>query len=572
MPTPVQRISLKGSERKPLEGSRVSGKLDHNEIIRVTMVLKPHSPDKELSLVKGLGSQLPRDRKYMTRSEFEKIFGSTREELAVVRQFARDNSLDVLEESSAKRSVVLSGTISQFSTAFGMSLARYVHPKKGAYRGRQGAIYLPPELAPVVMAVLGLDNRPQALAHIRIRPMTAAGVSYTPPQIAGLYDFPSDLDGSGQSVGIIELGGGYSLKDIQTYCSNLGLTPPSITAVPVDGATNSPTGDANGPDAEVLLDIEVIGTIAPKAQVYIYFAPNTDAGFVDAVNAALQGPQGKPSVISISWGDAESEWTSQGIQALNQTFQDAAALGVTVCAASGDGGSSDGVTDGLAHVDFPASSEYVVGCGGTHLTSKGGEITSQVTWDDLPNGGATGGGVSSVFPLPSWQANAGVPPSANPGKAIGRGVPDLSGDADPKSGYTIEVDGEQETIGGTSAVAPLTTALLALLNQSIGKPVGYINPLIYAKGATAAFRDVVSGTNGAYNAGPGWDACTGWGSPDGTKLLGLLSPGPARVGKVASGSSFRTYRGADHGGPASNFVCGVHIRKGPSPTETWKHA
>jgi kumamolisin len=511
-----------------LQGSQASGELDPSEIIRVTVVLKPRSPDEELSLVKRLGSQLPRDRKYLTRSEFEATFGSTSEELAKVRQFARDNSLNILEESSAKRSVILSGTIAQFSSAFNVSLARYVHPKKGTYRGRQGAVYVSPELAPVVMAVLGLDNRPQALAHFRIRPMTTAGVSYAPPQLAGLYNFPPNRDGSGQSVGIIELGGGYSLKDIQTYCSNLGLTAPSITAVSVDGTTNSPTGDVNGPDAEVLLDIEVIATIATKAQVFVYFAPNTDAGFVNAVNAALKGPQGKPGVISISWGDAESEWTSQGIQALNQAFQDAAALGVTVCAASGDGGSSDGQTDGLAHVDFPASSEYVLGCGGTRLTSSGGKITSQVAWDDLPNGGATGGGVSSVFPLPSWQTNAGVPPSANPGKAIGRGVPDVSGDADPQTGYTIQVDGEQETIGGTSAVAPLTTALLALLNQSIGKPVGYINPLIYVNGAVSAFRDVVSGTNGVYKAGPGWDACTGWGSPDGTKLLSLLSPDPAR--------------------------------------------
>jgi len=526
MPTAAQRTLLKGSERKPLEGSSASGTLDQNEIIRVTVVLKPRSPNEERSLVERLGSQLPCDRKYVTRSEFEATFGSTSQELTTVRQFARDNSLNVLEESSAKRSVVLSGTVAQFSSAFNVSLARYVHPTKGAYRGRQGAVYLSPELAPVVAAVLGLDNRPQALAHFRIRPMTGAGVSYTPPQLASLYDFPPGRDGSGQSVGIIELGGGYALKDIQTYCSNLGLTPPSITAVSVDGTTNSPTGDVNGPDAEVLLDIEVIATIATKAQVFVYFAPNTDAGFVDAINAALKDPQGKPSVISISWGDAESEWTSQGVQALNQAFQDAAALGVTVCAASGDGGSSDGQTDGLAHVDFPASSEYVLGCGGTHLTSSGDKITSQVAWDDLPNGGATGGGISNVFPLPSWQTNAGVPPSANPGNATGRGVPDVSGDADPQTGYMIEVDGEQETIGGTSAVAPLTTALLTLLNQSIGKPVGYINPLIYAKGAASAFRDVLSGTNGAYNAGLGWDACTGWGSPDGTKLLSLLSPEP----------------------------------------------
>jgi len=529
------RSPLAGSERKPLERSRVSGSVDPSEIIRVTILLRPRAPGRELSLVKRLGSQLPRDRSYPTRSEFEKAFGSTREELAKVRDFARDNSLKVLEASPAKRSVVLSGTVGQFSIAFNVSLSRYVHPERGPYRGRTGPIYLPPELVPMVSAVLGLDNRPQARTHFRIRPAAAAGVSYTPPQVGSLYDFPSREDGSGQTLGIIELGGGYSPSDVQTYFSDLGIAPPKVTSVSVDGASNSPTGDTSGPDAEVLLDIEVAGANAPKAQVLVYFAPNTDAGFVDAINAALHGAQGKPSIISISWGSAESEWTSQGIQALDQAFQDAAALGVTVCAASGDGCSSDGVTDGLAHVDYPASSQYVLGCGGTRLNATGGKIASQVVWDDLPSGGATGGGVSDVSPLPSWQAGAGVPPSANAGGKVGRGVPDVSGDADTQTGYSILVDGQQITVGGTSAVAPLWTGLLALLNQGIGKPVGYINPLLYQKASASAFDDVVSGTNGAYKAGPGWDACTGWGSPDGGKLLAVLSPSPAMGARRAAG-------------------------------------
>src|SRR5580658_623786 len=313
MPEGRARIPLEGSERKPLRKSRVSGKVNSEETIRITMVLRPRAPGRELSLVKGLGAQLPRDRSYLTRSEFQKAFGSTPEELAKVRDFARDNSLKVLEASSAKRSVVLSGTVGEFCNVFGVSLSSYVHPERGSYRGREGPVYVSPELAPTVIAVLGLDNRPQAFTHFRIRPLSTAGVSYTPPQVGSLYDFPSAQDGSGQTLGILELGGGYSPKDIQTYFSNLGISPPSVTAVSVDGASNSPTGDPNGPDAEVLLDIEVAGTIAPKAQSLIYFAPNTDAGFVDAVNTALHGTQGMPAIISISWGSAESEWTPQGI-------------------------------------------------------------------------------------------------------------------------------------------------------------------------------------------------------------------------------------------------------------------
>ena len=523
-------VPLEGSERNPLAGSRVSGNLDPDENIRVTLVLQPREPERELALVNLLGSQPPRARTYPTKPEFEEAFGATREELVMIEDFARDNSLEVLQASLAARSVVLTGTVARFSAAFQVNLVRYEHPKSGVFRGRKGPIYLPSKLAPIVMAVLGLDNRPQALAHYRIRPMTTPGVSYSPPQVASLYDFPAGLDGSGESIGIIELGGGYAIGDIQTYCSNLGIAPPVVTAVPVDGATNSPTGDANGPDAEVLLDIEVAGTIAPKAQVFVFFAPNTDAGFVDALDAAVQGTQGRPSVLSISWGSSESEWTAQGMQALDQAFQDAAALGVTVCAASGDGGSSDGVDDGLAHVDYPASSQYVIGCGGTHLGASGGRIVNQVTWDDLPSGGATGGGISNIFALPAWQSGANVPPSANPGGRIGRGVPDVSGDADPQTGYSVLVDGKQITVGGTSAVAPLWTGLLTLINQGIGKPIGYVNQLLYSKGLTQVFRDVVLGTNGAYEAGPGWDACTGWGSPDGARLLEAISgPGLSPV-------------------------------------------
>ncbi|HKT22004.1 MAG TPA: S53 family peptidase [Nitrososphaerales archaeon] len=517
-------VSVSGSERMPLRGSRPSGRLDPHQVARVTVMLKARSPEQELSVVNRLGPQLPRDRTYLSRSEFERTFGSTREELDSVRAFAMANSLDVVEESSAKRSVVLSGTVARLSSAFNVSLARYEHPM-GAFRGRTGPVNVPQEIAPIVRAVLGLDSRPQAQAHFRIRPQAAPGVTYTPPQVASLYQFPKGQDGSGQSIGIIELGGGFSQSDIQTYFSNLGVLPPQVTAVSVDGATNSPTGDPNGADAEVLLDIEVAGSVASKAQIFVYFGPNTDAGFVDAVNAALHGPQGKPSILSISWGSEEDRWTSQGLQALDQAFLDAATLGVTVCVASGDSGSSDGVTDGLSHVDYPASSQYVVGCGGTSLSASGGKITSEVAWDGLPSGGATGGGVSDIFPLPSWQATAGVPPSSNPGGKVGRGVPDVSGDADPQTGYSVFVDGKQATVGGTSAVAPLWAGLLALINQSVGKPVGFINPLLYGKASTTAFLDVVSGNNGAYKARPGWDPCTGWGSPEGAKLLAALSQG-----------------------------------------------
>lgn len=523
MPAMKTSMPLIGSHRKPLAGSEEVGKPDPDERIRVTVIVRNPSAEEESLAVDRLGRQMLRERNHMSREEFASKYGATSEDLASVEAFARENRLDVIETSAVKRVVVLSGTVAQFSSAFNVEFRRYSHPK-GIFRGRTGPVYLPAKLAPVVKAVLGLDNRPQADSHFRIA--KAATSAYAPPQIGKLYEYPTQLDGTGQSVAIVELGGGYDTNDLQIFFSGLGIKTPNVLSVSVDGAANSPTGDADGPDGEVFLDIEVIGSLAPNAEIVVYFAPNTDAGFVDAILAAIHDTQHKPSVISISWGSAESSWTQQSMDSLNQALQDASLLGVSVCVAAGDSGSSDGVSDGLSHVDFPASSQYALGCGGTRLKSTNQKITSEVVWNDEPSGGATGGGVSDIFPLPSWQSKAGVPPSANPGGHIGRGVPDVCGDADPDTGYLVVVDGERTTVGGTSAVAPLWAGLIALFNQSIGKPMGYLTPLLYnLVGNSGAFRDIVSGNNGAYNAGPGWDACTGLGSPEGATLLKILSSG-----------------------------------------------
>jgi kumamolisin len=536
----TDHVPLPGSERVPLPGARVSGQLDPNERLRVTVVLHPRLPDQEkLSRVDDLGKRMPHEREYLSREELEARYGASDADLAKVEAFAGQYELTVVEKSRAKRSVVLSGTVAQFSRAFKVNLARCEY-QKTTYRGRTGPIFVPTGLATVVQAVMGLDNRPQAKSQVSLAEEKAAGgTSFTPPQLAQLYGFPPGLDGTGQSIGIIELGGGFRANDLKTYFAGIGVPTPSVFAIPVDGASNSPT-NASGPDAEVMLDVEVIGSVAPKAQIFVYFAPNTDAGFVDAVSTAVHDSQHKPSVISISWGNAEASWTQQGMQALDRAFQDAALLGVTVCAASGDGGSSDGVSDGLAHVDFPASSQYVLGCGGTRVDSTNSVIKNEVVWNGQPAGGATGGGVSDVFPLPSWQSKANVPPSSNPGGRVGRGVPDVSGDADPATGYQVLVDGQRIVIGGTSAVSPLWSGLIALINQHLGKPLGYFDPLLYNKAlGSNVLRDIVSGNNGAYSAASGWDACTGLGSPDGTKLLASLSSGPARssAGATLSGST-----------------------------------
>ena len=514
-------LAVRGSRRDRMPGATRTGPCDPRERMQVTVVLRQRPSSKRFQTVAQLAARGER----LTRAEYETRYGADPKDIEKVKAFAADNKLKVSKVSAGARTVSLSGTAGNFSLAFQVSLDRYEHPE-GTFRGRTGPVRVPAALRNIIKAVHGLDNRPQAQAHCRVA-SAAVAVSYTPSQVARLYDFPRGMTGQGQTIGIIELGGGYSQSDLDSYFNGLGISPsPAVLSVSVDGGINQPTGNPNGPDAEVMLDIEVAGAVAPAARIVVYFAPNTDAGFLDAINQAVMDKRNKPSVISISWGGPESSWTSQSLKSYNAALQSAAAVGVTVCVACGDNGSSDGVTDGMAHADFPASSPYALACGGTHLVGSAGSITDEEVWNNLPNNGATGGGVSEAFPLPLWQNGANVPPSVNPGNRKGRGLPDLAGDADPQTGYQVEVDGSNAVVGGTSAVAPLLAGLIALFNQALASPTGYLNPGLYKKAAISpgSFRDITQGNNGAYQARPGWDACTGWGSPVGANILSVLTP------------------------------------------------
>ena len=346
-------------------------------------------------------------------------------------------------------------------------------------------------------------------------------------QVAEAYAFPPGTTGQGQTVGIVELGGGFSTQDLTTYFQGLGITPPpSVTAVSVDGGQNSPGTDPNA-DGEVMLDIEVVGAVAPAAAIVVYFAPNTDQGFIDAVSTAVHDSTHKPSVVSVSWGESEDAWSAQARTQMEQILTEAGGLGVSVTVAAGDNGSADAVSDGQQHTDFPASAPHALGCGGTSLRASGATIQSETVWND-PGGGATGGGVSRQFALPDYQSGAGVPVNVDT-QAAGRGVPDVSGNADPQTGYRILVDGAEQVIGGTSAVAPLWAGLIARLAEHIGSPLGFAQPALYPLLGSDSFHDITSGNNGAYAAGPGWDACTGLGSPNGTALAGALKASPAGV-------------------------------------------
>ena len=501
-----QRIEVAGSRRVPIEGATRVHAVNGQEHIEATIVLRRSRSATEPSPHVGMRA---------TRETFAATHGADPSELELVETFAHEHGLTVVESHVGRRTVHVAGPADAIRAAFGTQLGYYDSPQ-GRYRGRVGAVTLPANVAPVVDAVLGLDNRPIAKPHLRYHasPESADG-SLLPTEVAKAYHVPTNLDGHGQTIAIIELGGGYRKHDLDTYFASLKLPTPRVAAVSVLQGTNNPGVD-QGADGEVMLDIEVAGAVAPRAHIVVYFAPNTDQGFHDAIATAVHDQKNKPSVISISWGAPEARWTRQAMKVMNAALQDAAALGVTVTVAAGDDGSSDGMKHG-DHVDFPASSPFSLACGGTRLeVTAAGAIHREVVWNDLATDhGATGGGVSTVFALPDYQKGSNAATLGNK-----RGVPDVAGNADPMTGYRVLVDGAFEVIGGTSAVSPLWAGLIALLNQQSGVALGFINPSLYAH-APAGFHDIVQGSNGTFKAQAGWDATTGLGSPDAKHLMGI---------------------------------------------------
>jgi len=451
------------------------------------------------------------ERRYLTRDEYAKKHGASKEDIDQIQAFAKANGLKVIDKSAARRTVVLSGTVDQMNKAFAVDLGHY-QAANMEYRGREGAIHVPEQLADIIDSVHGLDDRP--VASPKFRP-AATGIAspktvtpLTPNQVARLYDFPTN-NANGQTVAILEFGGGYKQTDINAYFNNIVHMPiPAVSSVAVDGVGNHPGASA---DLEVVLDIDVVGAAAPGAKIVVYFAPNSIQGFVDAITTAVHDNVNKPSVISISWGGDEANFGG-GINNVSAALAEAAAVGVTVFVSSGDSGSQN-----PARVEYPASDPWVVGCGGTTVQNVSGSSFSETTW------AGSGGGISNAFAKPGYQAWANIPPSVNPAGHIGRGVPDVAGNADPASGYRLVLNGATTgSIGGTSAVAPLYAALTALVNAATGEPCGFLNYNLYTFAGPYVFRDITTGNNGLYHATTNWDACTGLGSIDGMALVNSL--------------------------------------------------
>ena len=520
---PSNYRALEKSARHPRSGARLIGSADPAETISVSVRLRRRLDAPPLPDPIALAAAPKGSKPYLSREDFATHYGAAQADIDKITRFAKANSLDVIESSVARRTVVLQGSIGQITKAFAVELDIYETPDE-RYRGHESNLSVPLEIADAVEGIFGLDNRKMARPGLQKAPIqnlttpVEATVPLTPPHVAQLFNFPASPTASGETIAIFEFGGGFLLTDVQLFFKSLQLPVPSINVVSVDGATNAP--DSTSYTTETLLDIGVAGSTAPGAKLVVYFAPWTEQGWIDVITKAVHDATNNPSVISISYGWPENDtfegltWSPAILQAISQTFQEAAALGVTIFVSSGDAGSSCGVGDGKAHVLYPGSDPYVTCCGGTTISNVSGANFTENTWQ------GTGGGISDIFPPPPWQMAANVPPSANGGGHKGRGVPDVAGNADPSSGYTLFQSGQNiGAVGGTSAVAPFYAGMTALINAGLGEPVGYLNPNLYTMPYSYVFRDINDGiSNGAYKSGPGWDPCTGLGSISATAL------------------------------------------------------
>lgn len=489
---------------------------------KFTFVLKRQGEkaDKHSKWVQDLTTKKPNERNYATPDEFEEQLGFTSSDVKPILKYASDHSLnlDATRANAGAGVFTFEADKDDFEKAF---------PAKGK------DYTIPSELSDIVKSIHGPANTLKLKHHLK----TAHGLNVSDradipvvfaSSIASYYGIPQPpaATGKGQVIGLLEFGGGFTPTDVANYFKAANISPaPSVVAVSVDGTQNSPGKDTDS-DGEVNLDIDVAAAIAPGAKIVVYFAANSEQGFIEAFNYAITDKTNAPDILSISWGGPENSWSANGLQSINQAAQSASTLGISIFAASGDAGSGDGERGN--NVDFPGSSPYICDVGGTSLSNP------ESAWND--KFGASGGGVSSVFPKPSWQTVTGATP---PTPAGGRECPDVSFNADPNTGYTIVADGQQISgVGGTSAAAPGWAGVTAIANQLNGKNVGFLNPLLYAN--PSAFKDITVGNNGAYQSGTGYDNVTGLGSPTANiikVLSGTYTPPPLSVSDVSAHTS-----------------------------------
>jgi kumamolisin len=491
----------------------------------------------------------------MTREQLAEKFGARKADADKVAKCLKKFGLKVEEVSLETRSMRVSGTAKVVEAAFKPDWVIMRSPAYGAYRGRQGPIYIPVELKGIVTGVFGLDERRMAHrrsgAAISAEPRTTLS-PLTPTDIEKRYNFPEG-DGEGQNIAIAEFGGGYFAQDMIAYCKKFQRPVPNVQMIEVlpDGRayTFDQLLDIPDPDwrhrkldesFEVMMDVEIIAGLCPKASISVYFSKFDQSGWINLLDRVVHADP-VPVALSISWGRAEDDvqWSSKGIRVIDDLLNQASRKGITICVASGDDGCRDEMFNDkypMDHVDFPSSSPHVMGVGGTMLKQSGTRV-KEVTWADpgTPEvrGGATGGGVSRKFPRPGWQKVQVASLFVN---RKGRVVPDVSALAGEPY-YDLVFAGLPWPDGKTSASAPVWAALVARINAKLppNKQQRFLTPLLYKKLGNGkavgevSFRDITIGKNAppgytiGYDARPGFDAATGWGVPDGVKLLNALA-------------------------------------------------
>lgn len=479
-------------------------------------------------------------RRYIGAGEVTEMHAAHTEDVVSVSRWANTAGLRVRRLGGAANTLDVSGSVGALARAFSVTVERWVERdlRTGAvriYRDHRDELSIPRGLDGIVTAALGLSNRPVARPRLAVLPRgVAAPYSYTPEQVAEIYDFPVLPEGGANTritVGIAELGGAVLRADLAAFTAR----NPRLRIVEEAVHGWGPLSDPFGPDTEVALDWQVIAGVlarcAPQAevQIVIKYAPNTDRGFTN-LEAAFATDGRDYSAVSTSWGAPEGLWTPAAMDAMDRAFQLGAVRGIVHSVAAGDNGSTDARHDGHQHADHPASAPNAVGCGGTRLFADGGQRIREEAWNELRVGqGASGGGVSAHFAIPRHQLAAGIRPVGVDSGVEGRGVPDVAGNADPLTGYVIHHRGVDSVVGGTSAVAPLWTVLFALIAASNDHRLGNVLPELYAA-RERAFTDINTGDNGAYPAHVGWDAVTGLGVPLGRALrAGLSLPAVHRV-------------------------------------------
>jgi kumamolisin len=538
-------VVLAGSRRAARAGARRLRAVDPHTHIEVTVTLQgPKLPSADTP------------SKTLTPAAFAKDYSVKPADVARVTEVLGRYGLSVDALTQVGRSLHVSGPASAMAAAFHADLGVYEGGGQRQYRGREGELSIPKELADIVTGVQGLDQRQVAYRKATTRATAAGTAPFGPADIESHYTFPSG-NGSGQTIAVAEFGEPtgagqfappvYFPGDVTAFCAKYDRPAPNANVVPVNLTPLTPSqlpqqGQSVALDeaGEVMMDVEIIASLCPKANVLVYFATFDQKGWVDLLDTVVAGAKGLPVTLSVSWGTAEdsTDWSSAALAAINERLQIASMHGITVCVASGDDGSSDAMSGKRAHVDFPASSPFVLAVGGTMIT--GGQ---EVGWWVSPgrrNGkgsGASGGGVSVKFTRPAWQ-NVEIK-SVNPAPIDGRVVPDVSALAG-NPGYDLILDGQSSPNGGTSASAPVWASLLARMNAALpaAKQQRFVSPLLYAAAAAgrgggtvgaASCTDIITGKNVSlpspgigYTAGPGYDAVTGWGVPKGEALLSAL--------------------------------------------------